>query len=150
MARIANVCYGSDLSGQTALPKPWPCCGWAVPPVSISGTWFCSATPGFYCSGLPTTPTAFTMNRQNDCGSVYTYSSVSLSFYVVITLSLCTEPTGAVVGSGFGMGIGPGTFTPAASGNGCSLVGGTYNVMFAGKLGSGPTEKTIVVNGVTF
>jgi hypothetical protein len=90
------------------------------------------------------------MDRQNDCGSVYTYSSISLSFYVTITLSLCTEPTGAVVGSGFGIGIGPGTFTPAASGNGCSFVGGTYNIMFAGKLGSGPSEKTIVINGVTF
>lgn len=147
---VPFTCYNSPNSqGETALPKPWPCCGWKTSPVAVSGTWFCSATPSFYCSGLPTTPTAFTLSRQSNCGKIYLYYSEDLPFYVTVQLSLCTDPTGTVIGSSFGLNIGP-NFSPNPTGNGCSFVGGNYNVMLAGKVGFGPTEKTVVINGVAF
>jgi hypothetical protein len=46
------------------------------------------------------------------------------------------------------MSVGPG-FNPNLTGNGCSF-DGSYNVMLAGKVGFGPTEKTVVIDGVAF
>jgi hypothetical protein len=46
-------------------------------------------------------------------------------------------------------GIGPGTFTPAASGNGCSFVGGVYYFTLAGTLVQGGATLQITINAVT-
>lgn len=57
------------------------------------------------------------------------------------------EPTGTVVGTVGG--IGPGIFTPAASGNGCSFVGGVYSFTLAGTLVQGAATLQITINAVT-
>jgi hypothetical protein len=46
-------------------------------------------------------------------------------------------------------GIGPGIFTPAASGNGCSFVGGVYYFTLAGALTQGSSILQININAVT-
>ena len=145
---VPFTCYNFPGSqGETALPKPWPCCGWANPPASLSGTYRCTSTPTFLCGGEPTTTTAFTLLRNNLCGAVYLYNAVGINFYINITLSLCTEPTGAIVGS---IGSpGPGIWTPDSTGNGCSFVGGAYNFVLGGTLQNGGQVLRIDFNSVT-
>ena len=138
-------CWDSKTSTfYGALPRPYSCCGWKAPPASVSGLWYCS---GGICGTFPTTPTAFTLPLSSPCGDVYSYFSISLPFSFSTTLSLCTEPTGAVVGNVGG--IGPGIFTPAASGNGCSFVGGVYSFTLSGTLVQGAATLQITINAVT-
>lgn len=143
---LTYTCYGSSSTiGETALPKPWPCCGWSNPPASFSGTYRCTSTPTFLCGGAPTTDTAFTLTRANLCGAVYSYTSAAVNFYLNITLSLCSEPTGTVAGA---IGNpGPGIWTPAA-GNSCSFSGGTYNYNVTGTLQNGGQVLAIAITSV--
>jgi hypothetical protein len=141
-------CWDSKTSTfYGALPRPYSCCGWKAPPSSVSGLWHCS---GGICGTFPTTPTAFTLTLESLCGTVYRYSnSPGIPFqYTVGIDSLCTEPTGTVVGV---VGrVGPGqAWTPAASGNGCSFVDGVYYFTLAGTLVQGGATLQITINAVT-
>lgn len=145
---LSFSCYGSNNSlSETALPRPWPCCGWASPPATFSGTYRCTSTPSFLCGGAPTTTTAFTLLRNNLCGNIYLYNASGINFYINIALSICTNETGAVVGS---IGTpGPGIWTPDSIGNGCSYVSGTYNFILGGTLQNGGQVLRIDFNSVT-
>lgn len=139
-------CYSSNQSTQTALPRPWPCCGWKVAPASFSGLYYCTSMP-MLCGGIPTTSTPFTLPRTSDCGSVYTYSSITLPFYITASLFLCTEPTGASPPGSISVGIGP-IFVPTV-GPTCSKIGSTYNFYLEGNLTYGSAQIRIIVNQVT-
>lgn len=147
---IPFTCYNSPNSqGETALPKPWPCCGWASPPASVSGTYRCISVPSFLCGTLPTTSTAFTLTLLSQCGSAYVYYNSALPFqFTTGVLGLCTEPTGTIVGSSIGT-LGPGQSWVPDSGNGCSFVGGVHYLTFGGLLTQGNATLQILINQVT-
>lgn len=64
-----------------------------------------------------------------------------------MTLSLCTEKTGTVVGS---IGTpGPGIWTPDITGNGCSFIDGVHNFILGGTLQNGGQVLRIDFNSVT-
>ena len=138
-------CYSSNQSTQTALPRPWPCCGWKVAPASFSGLYHCISMP-MLCGSIPTTPTAFTLPRTTDCGSIYTYSSASLPFYFVVGLTLCTEQTGASPPGTVSFGVGP---YSGGSGATCSKIGSTYNFYWSGIVIYGSAQISITVDQVT-
>ena len=143
---VPFTCYNSSQSGETALPRPYPCCGWKVPPASFSGTYRCISAP-MMCGSYPTVATSFTLAISDYCGSIHTYSSLSLPFYIVLQTSLCTEPTGAVPPGSVSIGLGPmPTITSPAT---CSVVSGVYNFSLGGTVQYGSATLEVIVNQVT-
>lgn len=142
---IPFTCYTSNESRETALPRPYPCCGWKVAPASFSGTFRCISAP-MMCGGYPTTATPFTLSINDYCGEIHTYSNPSVPFYITAQISLCTELTGSVPPGTVSIGLGPmSTITSPAT---CSVVGGTYYFNMSGTVQYGSATLEVIINQV--
>lgn len=71
MSEQQFTCWDNNQVTETGLPRPYPCCGWTVPPLSFTGTYSCSQTgtpiigPELNC---PTAqPSILTWNLYSDC-----------------------------------------------------------------------------------
>lgn len=139
-------CFGSSQTTETALPRPWPCCGWKTAPASFSGQYYCISAP-MMCGLIPTAPTAFTLARSNNCGAIYTYSSSTIPFYLTVELTLCTESTGLSPPGIVSFGVGPGAFIVVEPS--CSKVGSAYNFYAESVAMYGSAQIKVIVDQVT-
>lgn len=102
-------CTGAGTS-ITPLKRPYYCCGWALPPLSFSGTWICHKTgsPPFGCTETGVDGVAFKFELESECiynllpgnNPYFRYIEVlgntpDLSgSYLLIGLTLCSSPDG--------------------------------------------------------
>ena len=99
------------------------------------------------CGSYPTVATPFTLAIGDYCGSIHTYFSLSVPFYITVQTSLCTESTGAVPPGTASIGLGPmPTITSPAT---CSVVAGVYNFSLSGTVQYGSATLEVIVNQVT-
>lgn len=84
------------------LPRPYYCCGWAVPPLSFSGRYSCSTTggPPLYPE-CDATNQPFTLSLTSECyssffaGYSYTQGTSGFFIYMAVNLGLCAVPNGS-------------------------------------------------------
>lgn len=143
---VPFTCFGSSQSPETALPRPYPCCGWKIAPASFSGQYYCISAP-MLCGSVPTVPTPFTLGRSTDCGNIYTYSNSTTPFYLTVELTLCSGSTGAVPPGTASVGIGPGGMVVVSPS--CSKVESTYNFYMESNVIYGSAQIRVIVNQVS-
>lgn len=100
MATVKTFDCTSAGTGIIPLPRPYWCCGWALPPLSFSGKYTCVTTGG----PPPLTPFCdasnkeFTLSINDYCkvgGTFYFYTAPGIPIYAYVNLHLCTLPNGS-------------------------------------------------------
>ena len=123
----------SASTGVTPLPRPYWCCGWALPPLSFSGKYTCTTTGG----SPPSAPfcdvanKSFTLPLVDYCkvgGTLYFYSVPNLPIYAYVQLHLCTLPDGSD-GAGSTVGFFIAGAEETINAISCSHIDGKYNVL---------------------
>jgi hypothetical protein len=92
MTTTSFNCHDNNAISEVALPRPYPCCGFNVPPLSFSGFYTCTVTgtPTFP-DGCPAGVTPITFNLVGDgcptLGSIFLYTA-STGFFIYLYLNL--------------------------------------------------------------
>lgn len=103
METVTFECSGSNnQSSEFALNRPYPCCGWDVPPASFSGKYQCITNPINAQYGCNSGWINFTLPIVDYCTEGFTYQDPnypnegSIPIRIGLNLTTCLEPSESV------------------------------------------------------